>query len=299
MILAKNNTLAAQGYNEHTQKTALFEKTTLMLSSRKNSSEKLRIAIVDDEPLARRAIRRVVENCPNVDTVAECSDGSEAVKMLQEVQPDLIFLDIEMPRLNGFEVIEHLKPHHIPFIVFVTAHQEYALDAFKVHAIDYLVKPIREERIEEVLQRALYQVQQNRFREIDSRLDSILQLMGTQEKESHRIVSLERITIKNNGRIYFVETASIDWIGADGNYVTLHTGKISHLLRIKMNQLEGRLDARMFFRIHRSTIVNIRSIKELRPYFNGAFMILLRDDTKIYSSRGYHDRVDQIMNQLS
>jgi two-component system LytT family response regulator len=293
------NNLSKITFNNHGEKATDSRILSSSLHSKKESKEKLRVVIIDDEALARRGLRRVLEHHSEVDIVGDCSDGSEAIEVLSKTRPDLIFLDVEMPQMNGFEVVERISPNQNPFIVFVTAHEHYALNAFKVHAIDYLVKPICEEKIDEVLQRVLQQVRHNRLKEIDSRLDSILQLIGTQNKEFHRTAPLERLTIKNHGRIYFVETDSIDWIQADGNYVTLHTGSTKHLLRIKMNQLEERLDAKIFFRIHRSTIVNVQSIKELRPYFNGAYSILLKDDEKIYSSRGYRERVEHIMNQMS
>jgi two-component system LytT family response regulator len=267
--------------------------------SKRSDGQILRIVIIDDEALARRALRRVIERHSDVEIVGECSDGSEAVRVLQETHPDLIFLDIEMPRLSGFEVVERIKPNEIPHIVFVTAHEQYALDAFKVHAVDFLVKPIREEKISDVLQRVTHLTEQSRIREIDSRLDSILQILGTQNSTLPHRQTMERIPIKNRGRIYFVEISSIDWIQADGNYITLHTGSIKHLVRMKMVSMEEKLDPKMFIRIHRSVIVNIHSIKELRPYFNGAYTILLHDETKIYSSRGHRKQVEQIVNRLA
>jgi len=286
-------------WNNHKGVTGYPGALSPPLPSTTESKEKLRVVIIDDEPLARRALRRVLENYPGAEIVGECSDGSEAIEVLSKTRPDLIFLDVEMPHMSGFEVVERIKPSQSPFIVFVTAHEHYAVNAFRVQAIDYLLKPICEEKIDEVLRRVLQRVQHNRLKEIDSRLDSILQLIGTQRNELQRPAPLERLTIKNHGRIYFVETSSIDWIQAEGNYVILHTGSTKHLLRIKMNQLEERLDSKIFFRIHRSTIVNVQSIKELRPFFNGAYSILLKDDEKIYSSRGYRERVEHIMNQIS
>jgi two-component system, LytTR family, response regulator len=267
--------------------------------SKDNTGEKLRIAIIDDEALARRALRRVIERRSDNEIVGECSDGSEAVKMLQETHPDLIFLDIEMPQLNGFEVIERIKPNEVPHIVFVTAHEQYALDAFKVHAIDFLIKPIREEKIDEVLQRVSRLIEQTLIHKTNSRLDSILQILGTRDQNPPQREILERISIKDKGRIYFVETSSVDWIQANGNYITLHTGSSKHLVRMKMSCLEDKLDPKTFIRIHRSVIVNVHSIKELRPYFSGAYTLLLHDKTKIYSSRGHRKQVEQIVNRLA
>jgi len=259
--------------------------------------DKVRVVIIDDEALARRAVRRAVEIYPNAKVIAECSDGSEALRILQNVRPDLVFLDVEMPQMDGFEVVRKLDPQHAPYIVFVTAHERYALDAFKIHAIDYLVKPIDEGKIQEVLQRVSGQVKQNRLRGFNSELDSIIQLIEKRDTGRRQSLPLERIAVKNKDRFYFVETSAIDWIEADRNYVILHSGSTKHILRMKMNHLEERLDPSVFIRIHRSSIVNIRSVKEFRLYFNGMFMILLKDGSKLFSSRGYHDRVEQIVNR--
>jgi two-component system LytT family response regulator len=283
--------------SEHTLRNAdptLFPKGVL----RKDAAECLRIAIVDDEPLARRSLRRVLTALPGVEIVCECADGHEAMEKLPLLHPDLIFLDVEMPHLDGMEFARLLKGKSDPSIVFVTAHEKYACDAFKVQAADYILKPIDDQKIQGAVRRVMDRMQEKRGHEIDTRLDSIIQLIERQKKDLHPSGLLDRLTIKNNGRIYFVETSAIDWIQAEGNYVTLHAVAIKHLLRIKMNQLEERLNPQVFFRIHRSTIVNIQSIKELRSYFNGAYMVLLTDNTKIFSSRGYRENVEQILNQI-
>jgi two-component system LytT family response regulator len=265
---------------------------------KKELTGRIRVAIVDDEPLARRALRRALAEVQDVEVICECSNGEEAIAMLPVLRPELIFLDVEMPQIDGMEFARRLKGKADPYIVFVTAHEKYAFDAFKVQAADYILKPIDELKIRNVILRITDQLRQKRGQEIDTRLDSIIQLIERQKKDLQPAGSLDRLTIKNNGRIYFVETSSIDWIQAEGNYVTLHAGSIKHLLRIKMNQLEERLNPKIFFRIHRSTIVNIQSIKELRSYFNGAYMVLLTDNTKIFSSRGYRESVEQILNQI-
>jgi two-component system, LytTR family, response regulator len=259
---------------------------------------RLRVVVVDDEALARRAMNRILNLIPEVEVVAECSTGTEALNVIKDIRPDVVFLDIEMPGTTGLEVAHEIQNNSKPHLIFVTAHEQYAIDAFKVHALDYLVKPICEERIYEVLQRVMDQTNHVQITDLDSRLNSILRLMERQKKDLQHGIILERMSIRSNGRIYFIETSSIDWIQAEGNYATLHTGTTKHLLRIKMNQLEEKLDPKTFFRVHRSTIVNIHSIKELRPYFNGAYLIILSNGMKLFSSRGYRESVEQILNEI-
>lgn len=267
-------------------------------SFKKEPVRSLRIAIVDDEPLARRALRRALNEIQNAEVVGEYSSGEEAVTMMSASCPDLIFLDVEMPGINGLELARRLNGDDCPSIVFVTAYDQYALEAFHVQAIDYVLKPISEEKVREVMKRITDRVRDRRWQEVDTRLDTIMHMIEWQKKDVQATAILDRLTIKNQGRIYFVETSSIDWIQAEGNYVTLHTGSIKHLLRIKMNQLEERLNHKIFIRIHRSTIVNIKSITELRSFFNGSYLFLLKDNTKIFSSRGYRKNVEQILNQI-
>jgi two-component system, LytTR family, response regulator len=267
-------------------------------SVKKEPRRSLRIAIVDDEPLARRAMRRALNEIQDADVVGEYSSGEETIKMMPVSHPDLIFLDVEMPGINGLELARRLYGKDCPFIVFVTAYDQYALEAFHVQAIDFVLKPINEEKVREVMKRVTDRVRDRHWQEVDIRLDAIIQMIERQKNDMQAIASLDRFTIKNQCRIYFVETSSIDWIQAEGNYVTLHTGSTKHLLRIKMNQLEERLNPKIFIRIHRSTIVNIHSISELRSYFNGSYLVLLKDNTKIFSSRGYRKNMERILNQI-
>jgi two-component system, LytTR family, response regulator len=260
--------------------------------------DRLRVVLVDDEALARRAMNRILNLMPEVEVVAECSNGAEAIHVIKDIQPDVVFLDVEMPGTTGLDVVREIRDFVKSHLIFVTAHERYAIEAFKVHAMDYVVKPICEERIHEVLQRVMDQRNHVQFSDLDSRLNSILHLMEQQKKDLKQGTALERMSIRNNGRIYFIETSSIDWIQAEGNYATLHTGTTKHLLRIKMNHLEEKLDPKTFFRVHRSTIINIHSIKELRPYFNGAYMIILSNGMKLFSSRGYRESVEQILSEI-
>jgi two-component system, LytTR family, response regulator len=258
----------------------------------------IRIAIADDEPLARRALRRVLNELQETEVVGEYSNGDETIEMIPVSRPDILFLDVEMPGINGLELARRLDNRDRPLIVFVTAYDQYALEAFQVQAVDYVLKPISEEKVREVMNRVRVRMGDRYWQNVDARLDAVVHMIERQKNDLEAAASIERLTIKNQGRIYFVEISSIDWIQAEGNYVTLHTGSKKHLLRIKMNQIGERLNPKIFIRIHRSIIVNIRSITELRSYFNGSYLLLLKDTTKIFSSRGYKKNMDQILNHV-
>jgi two-component system LytT family response regulator len=245
----------------------------------------LRTLIVDDEPLARRRLRTLLEGEPDVELVGECADGDEAVAAVRERQPDLVFLDVQMPGRNGFGVLEALAPYAPPAVVFVTAHDRYALKAFDVHALDYLLKPFDRPRFRKALERARAQLRREPGPGVNERLLALL----ADVREARP--PLERLVVKSAGRVSFVRTDEIDWIEAAGNYLRLHVGGDTPLLRETMNSLEARLDGRRFVRIHRSTIVNIERIRELQPSFHGDYAVRLRDGTELTLSRGYRDKV--------
>jgi two-component system LytT family response regulator len=211
------------------------------------------------------------------------------VAALQENRPDLVFLDVQMPLLDGFGVLEAADLEPMPVVVFVTAHDRYALKAFEVHALDYLLKPFDRDRFRTALERAKAQVRREQGDPVSQRLAALLQDV----KETRR--PQERLVVKSGGRIYFVRVEDIDWIEAAGNYVRLHTGKEDHLLRESMSGLEARLDANQFLRIHRSTIVNIERIRELQPAFHGDYAVILRDGTELTLSRGYRDKLQELL----
>jgi two-component system LytT family response regulator len=247
---------------------------------------KIRTLIVDDEPLARQRLRALLEADPDIDLVGESGDGKQAVADVRRLRPDLLFLDVQMPVLDGFGVLSALAGAAVPVVVFVTAHDSYALKAFEVHALDYLLKPFDRARFGTALQRAKAQVQQNKAGALDERLLDLLQTV-----QNRRPVA-ERLVVKSGGRVTFVRIEDIDWIEAAGNYVRLHVGTEDHLLRESMGGLEGKLDANRFVRIHRSTIVNIERIRELQPAFHGDYVILLRDGTELALSRSYRDKLE-------
>jgi len=252
-------------------------------------NERLRVLLVDDEPLARAKLRRLLGDEAGVELVGEAGSAEEAREALAEARPDLIFLDIQMPGEDGFDLLASLPAGERPAVVFVTAYDEYALRAFEVHAVDYLLKPFDRERLQVALERGREAVSRGDGRTFDEQLRLVLeQLRGDQ-------THLNRFVIRSVGRIVFVDAEDVDWIEAAGNYVRLHLGKESHLLRETMSSLESRLDPRRFARIHRSTIVNVERIRELHHIFHGDYSVLLRDGTRLTLSRGYREQFERLV----
>src|SRR3954452_17935426 len=250
----------------------------------------IRVLVTDDEPIARRRIRRFLRAESNVDVIGEASNGREAIEAIRQHNPDLVFLDVQMPDVDGFGVVQALGVDQMPAVIFVTAYDEYALKAFEVNALDYLLKPFNRDRFQETLKHARASLERRRAGDLGRRL---LALVNDIKPETPP--RLERLVVKSGGRVFFLRTDEIDWIEAAGNYVRLHLGDESHLFRETMNRMEGRLDARRFVRIHRSRIVNTERIKELQPWFNGEYVVTLRDATRLTLSRGYRDRLqDQL-----
>jgi two-component system LytT family response regulator len=247
---------------------------------------KIRTLIVDDEPLARQRLRGLLEPDGDLEIVGECGDGKQAVSAVRQLRPDLMFLDVQMPVLDGFAVLEALPGALVPVVVFVTAHDRYALKAFEVHALDYLLKPYDRARFSAALDRAKAQVRREQTPALDQRLLELLRTMR------ERRPAQERLVVKSGGRVCFVRIEDIDWIEAAGNYVRLHAGKEDHLLRESMSGIEARLDAR-FARIHRSAIVNIERIRELQPAFHGDYAVILNDGTELALSRGFREKLEE------
>ncbi len=249
----------------------------------------LRVAIVDDEPVARRRIRRLLRPERGVTIVAECGDGAAAVKAIRTLAPDVIFLDVQMPELDGFGVLRALGSGPLPAVIFVTAFDRYAIDAFEVHALDYLLKPVSADRCARALARARAAIAERRAA-ADPRLLTML-------SESSRRRTLTRLPVRTSGRVVIVELADVDWIQAADNYVTLHAGGQEHLLRETLGRLERELDPDRFVRIHRSAVVQVDRIRELLPAFHGDFIVVLRDGTRLTLSRGYRAKVEQVMGR--
>lgn len=248
----------------------------------------IRTIIVDDEPLARDRIKRLLRDEDGIQIIGEYGNGSDAVKAITESNPDLVFLDIQMPGKNGFEVIKSLNAKKLPTIIFVTAYDQYALQAFDVHALDYLLKPFNRERIKKAVARAREQMEHRRIGNLDERLNSLIADLRGEKKY------LDRLVVKSVGRVFFLKSDEIDWIEAAGNYVKLHVGRESHMIRETMNGIEAKLDPEKFLRIHRSTVVNIDRIKELHPMFSGDYAVILRNGTELALSRNYRERFAEL-----
>ena len=255
--------------------------------------DKISVLIVDDERLSRKRIRRLLTVEQDIEVIGECVNGPDAIASINRRKPDVLFLDVQMPQMDGFAVMQAISSASIPITVFVTAYDEYAVKAFEVHAFDYLLKPFDRKRFQETMQRARAQLQHLQNGELNQRLFALLESLNGRRR------SADRIAVKTGGHVVFVKTQSIDWIEAADNYVCLHCGAETHSLRETMNAFESRLDSSRFLRIHRSTIVNIDRIKELQPWFRGDYLVLLHDGTKLTLSRSYRDRLKNTLLKTS
>lgn len=249
----------------------------------------IRAVIVDDELLGRTVIREMLRRDADFSVVGECSNGHEAVAVIHAERPDLIFLDVQMPEVDGFEVLAALDAERLPLVIFVTAYDQYAVSAFEVHAVDYLLKPFDRERFGKALQRAKLQLQREQPADVSQRILALL------EEQRAKPKYLERLVIKTNGRIFFLKTEEIDWISAEGNYVNLHVKKDSYLLRETISGLESQLDPQRFARIHRSQIVNLDRVRELRHWSHGEYQVVLHDGTELMLSRSYREKLHGLL----
>jgi two-component system, LytTR family, response regulator len=246
---------------------------------------RIRTLLVDDEPLAREGMRMHLDDHADFEVIGESDDGESAVHAIEQLTPDVVFLDIQMPGLDGFAVLEALGDARMPHVVFVTAYDEFALRAFDAHALDYLLKPVDPERLGRTLDRL-----RERFREpardpIDRRLVALLEEMRGKDEY------LRRVVVRAGNRLLIVRTDEVDWIEAASNYAQLHVGQKVHTMRETMTGLESKLDPDEFIRVHRSIIVRIDRIREFEPLFQGDYLIVLRDGTRLTSSRSYRDRI--------
>jgi two-component system LytT family response regulator len=248
------------------------------------TQDRIRAFLVEDEPLAREKLRTMLRKDSEIEIVGEAANGKQAVEGIEEQQPDLLFLDVQIPGIDGFQVLETLKVEKLPVIIFVTAYNQYALKAFEFYALDYLLKPFDRQRLTKAVDRAKVHIRKERGTQLNEGILELLRELKAKPKH------LSRIAIRTDGRVFFVKAEEIDWIGAEGNYVSLHMGKESYLLRETITNMEGQMDPARFLRIHRSTIVNIDRVKELQPWFHGEYRVLLRDGTQLVLSRSYRDR---------
>lgn len=256
----------------------------------------IRVLIVDDELLARRGIRRLLERETDFEIAGEAGNGQTAFAKIESEKPDLVFLDIQMPLANGFSLIEKTGAENLPEIVFVTAYDEHAIKAFEAGALDYVLKPIDPERFQKTLRRVRRRLSERQNSAIEPELIDFLRgLAAKTETENAPHAFLERIPVKESGRVFFIDAREIDWIGACGNYIEIHAGREKHLLRETMDGIESKLNPNDFLRIRRSTIVRIEKIKELHPLFNGEFAVILRDGTELASSRRYRKNLESIL----
>ena len=260
---------------------------------------KIRTVVVDDEPLARRRLARLLESDETVDVVGVCANGRDAVRTVREARPDLLFLDVQMPEMDGFGVLQALGGDGLPQVVFVTAYDQYAIQAFEVHALDYLLKPYTPDRLSAAVQRAARQIAAPRATPAD-RLAELLEHLQRERRElgarlngtlAPRPGQTTRLLVKNGERMFFVPVETIDWLEAEGNYVRLHCGREAHLVRATLSGMEEQLDPRRFTRIHRSTIVNLDRVKEVRPWFAGDYLVKLHDGAELRLSRRYRDHL--------
>jgi two-component system LytT family response regulator len=265
--------------------------------------EPIRTLIVDDELLARTRIRNLLRDKREFQITGECANGKQAMAQIEQQQPDLVFLDVQMPDLDGIGLVKAIaaaiSTEHLPVIVFVTAYDQYAVRAFECHALDYLLKPFDDERFEKTLEWARTQIQRDQVHQFGERMMTLLEdypgkhLNPSATAPRHR----SQLMVKSGGRVLFVKADEIDWIEAEGCYARLHTGRQSHLLRETMSALEAQLDPQAFLRIHRSTIINRERIRELQPQSHGEYTIILHDGTQLRLSRSYRDKLSALFGQ--
>jgi len=267
-------------------------------------NRKIRALIVDDELLAREALQVMLGGDPEIEVIAECRNGKEAVIAIREQSPDVVFLDIQMPEMDGFQVIAEVGVEQMPVTVFVTAYDKHALRAFEAHALDYLLKPFDHDRFNTALQRAKIFVRQKKLGEINESLFAVLkdlkpksdELPSETDKAADK-EPIDRVVIKSGGRIYFLRVEEIDWVEGTSNYLSLHSASGTHLIRETMGNFHAKLDPKKFLRIHRSTIVNIERIKDLQPLFKGEYIISLTSGKRLRSSRGYRHELQLLLDQ--
>lgn len=251
--------------------------------------DRIRTLIADDEPLAREGLRMHLEDEPDITVIGECADGQEVLDAVHEHQPDLLFLDVQMPGIDGFGVLEELRRGRMPEVVFVTAYDQFALQAFESHALDYLLKPFDADRFRRAMDRVRTHLRGRGRLEADARLIRLIDDLRSRPRY------LERLVVRSGGRILILRVDDVDWIEAAANYVKLHAGGRTYLLRETMTRMEQQLDPDRFVRIHRSTIVRVDRIRLLEPLFQGDYLVVLEDGSRLPSSRGYRDNLQTLM----
>jgi len=252
-----------------------------------SDQKRIRVILADDEELARERLRQVLREENEIEIVAECAGGAETVDAVLRLQPDLLFLDIQMPGMDGFAVIKKLTAQNLPLVIFVTAYDEYAVQAFELHACDYVLKPFKKNRFRETLAHAKSQLHLRNNAGYAQRITTLLETMQRPY--------LERISIKETGRLFFIKTAEIEWFKAEDNYIRVHSGGKSYLIRQTMRTLEEQLDPHRFIRIHRTAIVNVEKIRELQQWFQRDYRVILQDGTKLPLGRSYRNHLRSVL----
>ena len=249
-----------------------------------------RVVIVDDEPLARQRVGDLLAGERDFVVAGECEDGIEAIERIGELRPDVVFLDVQMPGMSGFDVLEQLDPP-VPMIVFTTAFETYAVRAFEVSALDYLLKPLDAARFSDAVARVRVALSGER-REWSERIAALLARIEKRDEV------LRRIVVKNGGRVFFIDVRDVDWFEAAGNYVSVQSGGASHLVRTTLQSLEAKLEPRSFVRIHRGVIVNVQRIAELQARFRGDYSVVMKSGKRFELQRAYRDRVRSILGDF-
>ncbi len=265
--------------------------------------ETIRVLVVEDEARQRARLRRLLEAQSDYEVIGESANGRAALDDIRKLKPTLVLLDVQMPEMTGLEVIEALEPEEVPAVIFVTAYDQYALRAFELHALDYLLKPFDDDRFEEVMTRASTRIRQGQVEQLGLKLLDLLQYLNVTPDGASKILEtttpyLERLAIKSSGRLTLLKTHDIDWIAGAGVYVEVYTQTHRHLLRQTLRKLEESLDPERFVRIHRSTIVNVDRIKELIPHLHGEYVVVLDNGKKLKLSRSYRDKLEVILGNL-
>ena len=245
--------------------------------------------------LARKRLRRVLSQDAEIEIVGECADGKEAVSAVAELKPDLMFLDVQMPEAGGFEALAEIGAENAPVVIFVTAFDHFALRAFEFHALDYLLKPFDVGRLKKTLERAKAQIRKSGTNDAAASDERLLALLKDVTNEPKY---LRRLTVKSRGRTIILAADDIDYIEAEGNYLSLRVGKEAHMIRSAMHQFEQKLDPEKFARIHRSTIINIDRVREMHPMFNGDQLVIMKNGKELTLSRNYRDRLKDMLESF-
>jgi two-component system LytT family response regulator len=265
-------------------------------SDRPNGSA-IRTIIADDERLARRKLRILLGSEPQVEVVAECPNGRQTVSAIRSFRPDILLLDIQMPDLNGFDVLGEISSDEMPQVIFTSAYDQYAIRAFEAHALDYLLKPFDQDRLHAAIERASLEIRKSRDQEFTNRVLELLSTVKSQKKPTPEFEN--RLAIRTNGRVVFLNLDEIHWVEAAANYVRINTAKDSYLFRETISRISDRLNPADFVRIHRSMIVNVRRIKELIPVNSGEYVVVLNSGKELSCSRGYRANLQHLIAKNS